>query len=78
MSCPSADCVKTAKQCMNYLCAMRNLGITFKKSVSGKWRDIDDSGNFKNELRNAPESSRVASKKEAPMSLALFNVPPRI
>jgi len=65
MSCPSADCVKTAKQCMNYLYATRDLGITFKKSVSGKWRDIDDSGNFKNELETYVDADYANSKDTA-------------
>jgi len=65
MSCPTADCVTTAKQCMNYLFCTRDLGITFRKSGSGKWRDIDEHGNFKNELEVYVDADYANSRDTA-------------
>ena len=63
MSCPTPDCVRVAKQCMNYFYVMRVLGITFKKSESGKWRDIDERGNYRNELETYVDADYENSKE---------------
>ena len=47
----------------------RDLGITFKKSESGKWRDIDERGNYRNELETYVEET----SKSATESVIRFN-----
>ena len=65
--------MRVAKQCMNYLYVTRDLGMTFKKSESGKWCDIDERGNHRNDLEtyvaldygNSKESSKSVSNRLA-------------
>ena len=48
---------------MNYLYVKRDLGIFFKKSKSGKWRDIDERRNYRNELETYVDADYGNSKE---------------
>ena len=56
---------------MNYLYVTRDLGITFKKSESGKWRDIDERGNYRNESETYVDA-HYGNSKETSKSVTGF------